>query len=206
MSCGRGTPGRSNFRPARSAPCPVFGSRGSGGRLGRHVEGVVVPVAAPLPDVARHVVQAEGRHPQQAFTSAIGRRVGLIGGSLEVLAEPQSGRARADRRPRGTPGSAASGGVFPLRLGRQKALGLGTVVAAVVAPVLARWPRANRRLPRTTRRGSLATVRCPRSGRHSDPVCSIGMWTFRGRPRVEYEPVGEHFRGEVPSTELRNRQ
>ena len=69
---GRGWPGRSTTAPL--APdlgwSQVHGVRSA--RLGSRIEVSVIPVSAPLPDVARHVVQPKRRHPQLPFTSAIG--------------------------------------------------------------------------------------------------------------------------------------
>src|SRR5262249_25663314 len=83
-------------------------------RIGRWAAPVIVaavPVGAPLPDVAVHVMQAQ--------------RVGVVDADLAGVAEmvaevgPPGGDAVAEREPRVLSVATTPAGVLPLRLGRQ---------------------------------------------------------------------------------------
>ena len=193
-------PPRSASHLARSS---VRGVREGG--LGRAVEGVVVPVAAPLPDVARHVVQAEGRHPEQVVHVSHRQTVNLIGCPLEMLAESQPvGRGRIV-----APGNTHDG----RRLGRRIPIALRSAGGSRARCLrrrgsrasFARWPRANRRSPHTTRRGSLATVRCPRAV----AIRTLFARSACGRSAPSFgwsTNQSASVSGVRSSTELRNRQ
>src|SRR5262249_6435122 len=82
------------------------------GRTG--IESRIVPVAAPLPDIARHVMHAEGRHPQHGIHVGHRKRGDLICREALVLGVAHSVMCGKYVAPRVRLIAGAACGVFPL--------------------------------------------------------------------------------------------